>query len=70
MVTYYNEMEFEEVVLNKICTAIIDLKANHEKELSCVYFQNSPETEYAIRGKAILKTSYNNNGYFIIEPKQ
>lgn len=70
MITYYNEKEFEEVVTNKIVTAITDLKANTERELSCVYINNSPVIEYAIRGKAILKTSYNNNGYFIIEPKK
>ena len=70
MITYYTEQEFEKVVTEKIVTAIIQQKANVEKELSCVYFVNSPDTEYAIKGKAVLKTSFNNNGYFIVEPKK
>lgn len=70
MITYYSEQEFEKVVTEKLVTAIIEQKANVEKELSCVYFVNSPVTEYAIKGKAVLKTSFNNNGYFIVEPKK
>lgn len=70
MITYYTEQEFEKVVLDKICTAIIEKKADITKELSCVYFVNSPDIEYGIKGKAILKTSFNNNGYFIIKPKE
>ena len=70
MITYYTEQEFEQVVTQKLYFAVIEQKANVEKELSCVYFDKSPDTEYAIRGKAILKTSYNNNGYFIVESKQ
>lgn len=70
MITYYTEQEFEKVVIEKIVISIIEQKADVTKELSCVYFDKSPDIEYAIKGKAILKTSYNNNGYFIKEPKK
>lgn len=70
MRTYYTEQEFEQVVTDKLCSAIIEKKAKMSKELSCVYFHGLPDVEYAIRGKAVLKTSYDNNGYFIVTPKE
>lgn len=70
MITYYTEQEFEKVVIDTIVSAIIEQKADIEKELSCVYFVEKPDIEYAIKGKAVLRTSFNNNGYFIKESKK
>lgn len=70
MITYYTEQEFIKVVIDTLATEIVNQKANIEKEMTTVYFTGSPDTEYAIRGKAILKTSFNTNGYFIVQPKK
>lgn len=70
MIAYYNKEEFAKVVIDKIATNLFEQKANVNEELSTIYFENSSDIEYGIRGKAFLKTSYNNNGYFIIKPKE
>lgn len=70
MITYYNKQEFEKVITEKIYDIIISHKAIAREELTTIYFEKLPDIEYGIRGKAVLKTSYNNNGYFIVPPKQ
>ena len=69
MVTYYNKEEFLGVVTTKLVEIAYEKKADLPQEFSVIYFEKSPDVEYGIRGKAILKTSYNDNGYFIKSPQ-
>lgn len=69
MITYFSKDEFEKVLLDTLVEKLYEHKAKSEDEFSRIYFYNSPDIEYGIRGKAVLKTSYNNNGYFIVPPQ-
>lgn len=70
MVTYYNKEEFAQVVVEKLTHMLHEDEVNVSQEFSTIYFDKSPDIEYGVRGKAVLKTSYNENGYFIKTQKQ
>lgn len=70
MITYYSKEEFVKVVTDTLVKSALEQKANIHEELSTIYFDKSPDTQYGIRGKSVLRTSYNDNGYFIVPPKE
>ena len=65
MTIYYTEEEFGVVVFQKLAEAFIVCKANPDKDLTAICF-NDGSMEYAIRGRKVLKTKREHQGFVIL----